>query len=332
MPDRIRVGPVRRTAAVLAVVGTIGAVGAATAADAPAWPTKPVRMIVPFPPGGSTDVISRILGQRLADGLGQPLVIDNRGGAGGNIGTDLAARSAPDGYTILMGTVTMSINPFLYTRMSHDVLKDLAPVSVVASAPQIVVVHPSVAARSMRDVIDLAKAKPGTINFGSSGNGTSGHLGIEMLKAATGIQVVHVPYKGAAPAMADLLAGQVQVMFETITTAIPQIKAGKIRGIAVAAAKRSTLLPELPPLTDTVPGLDTTSWYGLMVPAGTPRAVIDRLHAETVKALALPDVKERLAGLGTETVGNTPAEFQRYLQAEMAKWQKVIRQAGIKLE
>jgi len=302
------------------------------AAQTPQWPTKPVRMIVPFPPGGSTDVISRILGQRLAEGLGQTLVIDNRGGAGGNIGTDLAARSAPDGYTILMGTVTMSINPFLYPKMSHDVLRDLAPVSVVASAPQVLVVHPSFPAKTVKEVIDYARAKPGSINFGSSGNGTSGHLGIEMMKAATGIQVVHVPYKGAAPAMADLLAGQVQVMFETITTAVPQLKAGKIRGVAVAASKRSTLMPELPPITETIPGLDTTSWYGLVVPAGTPRAVISRLHAETVKALALPDVRERLAALGTEPVGNTPEEFDRYLRAEMAKWSKVIKAAGVKLE
>jgi len=302
------------------------------AAQAPAWPTKPVRMIVPFPPGGSTDVVSRILGQRLAEGLGQTLVIDNRGGAGGNIGTDLAAKSAPDGYTILMGTVTMSINPFLYPKMSHDVLRDLAPVSVVASAPQVLVVHPSFPAKTVKGIIDFAKAKPGAINFGSSGNGTSGHLGIEMMKAAAGIQVVHVPYKGAAPAMADLLAGQVQVMFETITTAIPQLKAGKIRGIAVAASKRSTLLPDLPPMTETIPGLDTTSWYGLMVPAGTPKAVISRLHVETAKALALADVRERYAALGTEPVGNSPEEFDRYLRAEMAKWSKVIRQAGVKLE
>jgi len=306
--------------------------GAGVFAQGPAWPTKPVRMIVPFPPGGSTDVISRILGQRLAEGLGQPVVIDNRGGAGGNIGTDLAARSVSDGYTVLMGTVTMSINPFLYQKMSHDVLRDLAPVSVVATAPQILVVHPSVAAKTVRELIEHARARPGTLNFGSSGNGTSGHLGIEMLKAATGIQVVHVPYKGAAPAMADMLAGQVQVMFETITTAIPQLKAGRIRGIAVAAAKRSALLPELPPITETVPGLDTTSWYGLMVPAGTARPVIARLHAETAKALALPDVRERFAALGTEPVGNTPEEFGRYLRAEMAKWSKVIKQAGVKLE
>jgi tripartite-type tricarboxylate transporter receptor subunit TctC len=301
-------------------------------AQTSAWPTKPVRMIVPFPPGGSTDVVSRILGQRLAEGLGQTLVIDNRGGAGGNIGTDLAAKSAPDGYTILMGTVTMSINPFLYPKMSHDVLRDLAPVSVVASAPQVLVVHPSFPAKTVKDVIDFAKAKPGAVNFGSSGNGTSGHLGIEMMKAATGIQVVHVPYKGAAPAMTDLLAGQVQVMFETITTAIPQLKAGKIRGIAVAASKRSTLLPELPPMTETIPGLDTTSWYGLMVPAGTPKAVISRLYAETAKALAVADVRERYAALGTEPVGSSPEEFDRYLRAEMAKWSKVIKQAGVKLE
>jgi tripartite-type tricarboxylate transporter receptor subunit TctC len=304
----------------------------ALAVAAQPYPSRPVRLILPYPPGGATDIVARALGQKLGDALGQQFVIDNRGGGGQVIGTALAAEAAPDGYTLILVTITHTINPALHRKLPYDSLADFTPVTLVAASPQILVAHPSVAAKSVSELIALAKAKPGGLNYASSGNGSGGHLAMELFKSMTGVQMTHVPYKGAGPALTDLIGGQVQVMFTSPLAALPHVKTGKLRGIAMASRTRSQAAPDLPTVAETVPGYEASLWYALLGPARLPQPVVATLNAETIRALRLPDVAERLTGQGVEPAGGTPAELAAFMKSETAKWGKVVREARIGLD
>ena len=305
----------------------------ATAAAGTPYPTKAIRLVVPFAPGGSNDIMARLIGQKFSESLGEQVVVDNRGGASGIIGTDIAAKAPPDGYTLLMMSLTLAVNPSLYRKLPYDTRNDLAPVTLVASAPLMLVVHPSIPAKSVQDFVTYAKANPGKLNFGSGGAGTTPHLAGEMLKTMAGVQMTHVPYKGGGPALTDLVGGQIQVMLENIPSTLPFAKSGKLRALAVSGLKRSALVPDLPTLDESgLKGYEIVGWNGLFLPAGTPQAVVTRLHAETTKALAQTDMKARLATLGAEGVGSSPAEFRAFFAAEIVKWAKVVKAAGLKAE
>jgi tripartite-type tricarboxylate transporter receptor subunit TctC len=304
---------------------------ATSAARAQTYPTHPIKFVVPYPAGGAADILARVVGQKLADRLGQPVVIDNRPGAGTAIGTDLVAKAPPDGYTILMGTVSShAINPALNTNVGYDPVKDFAPISLVASLPFILDVHPSVPATSVAELIALAKAQPGKLNFASAGNGTSNHLAGELIKQMAGVDIVHVPYRGSAPALSDVIAGQVTMMFDLTITSLPQIEAKQVRALAITTPKRSQLAPDLPTVAESgLPGYAVDAWFGVFAPAGTPKPVVDRLNAETVAAMKLPDVRERLASQGAEPLTSTPGEFADYVKTEAAKWAKLVRDSGM---
>ena len=297
------------------------------------YPNKPIRLIVPFAPGGSNDIMARIVGQKIGESVGQTVIIDNRGGASGIIGTDIAAKAAPDGYTLLMMSLTIAVNPSLFKKLPFDTEKDLLPVSLVASAPLILVVHPSLPVKSLKEFIAHAKANPSKLNFGSGGPGTTPHLAGEMLKSMAGLQMTHVPYKGGGPALADLVGGQLQVMLENIPSTLPFVKSSKLRVLALSGLKRSALVPDVPTLDESgLEGYEIVGWNGLFLPAGTPNAIVTRLHTETVKALATADIKERLSGVGAEGVGSTPAQFATFMKAEIKKWAQVARDAGLRAE
>jgi tripartite-type tricarboxylate transporter receptor subunit TctC len=298
------------------------------------YPSKPIRLVVPFPAGGTTDLLARAMAQKLSEALGQQVVVDNRPGAGGNIGSDIVAKSAPDGYTLLMGTVgTHAINVSLYAKMPYDAVKDFAPIVLVAGVPNVLVVHPALPVKTVPDLIKLAKEKPDSINFASSGNGTSIHLSGELFKSLTGVQMAHVPYKGSAPALTDLLGGQVQIMFDNLPSALPHIKAGKLRAIAVTSTKRAPALPDLPTIAESgVPGFEASSWFGMLAPAGTPREIVLRINAEANKALQAGDMKEKLLAQGAEAVGNSPEFFAEYIRSETTKWAKVVKDSGAKVD
>ena len=299
------------------------------AAAAQSYPARPIRFIVPFPPGGGNDIVGRIVALKLGEGLGQQVVIDNRGGAGGTIGTDITAKAPPDGYTMLVNNISLAVNHTLFTKLPYDTLKDLAPVSLVGRQPNIVVVHASVPAKSMRDLIELARAKPGQVNYGSGGIGTASHLATEMLKLMTRTDMVHVPYKGLGPALVDLVGGRLHVIVSTMASALPQMKAGKIRPLAVTTSQRSAFFPEVPTMDEAgVKGYEFSTWYGLLVPAGTPQPIVDRLNAETRKALASTTVKEQFAAQGLEPSASTPQAFASYLRSEVSKWGKVVKASG----
>jgi len=305
----------------------------ATGALAQSYPTKPIRIIVAYPPGGGTDIVGRMVAQKLSENFGQTVVIDNRGGAAGGIGSEIAAHSVPDGYTILMGNVAPNaINVSLYTKLGYDPVKDFEPVSLVASTPNILVVQPSLAVKTVPDLIALAKVKPGSLNYPSAGLGSSSHLAGELFDNLAGVKMVHIPYKGGGPALTDLLGGQVQLMFATMPAAMPHVRSGRLRAIAVTSVKRSQAMPELPTIGETLKGYDASTWYGVLAPARTPRPIITTLHAEIVKILGVAETRERLLAQGFEPVGSTPAEFGAYIKAEIAKWAKVIKAAGIKPE
>ena len=291
-------------------------------------------MIVAFPPGGGTDILGRMLAQRLGETLGQNVVVENRGGAGGNVGTKATARAAPDGYTILMGNVAPNaINVSLYRNLPFDPVADFAPVSLVAATPNLLVVHPSTAARTVKDLIALARARPGTLNFASAGNGSSSHLAGELFRVLAGAEIVHVPYKGAGPAMLDVLSGQVQLYFATLPAALPHVKSGKLAAVAVTSARRSPALPDLPTVAESgVPGYEASTWYGVLAPARTPASAIERLHGDIVKILAQPEFRERLQAQGFDLVGSSPEAFRAAIRSEIAKWGRVVRDAGIRAE
>jgi tripartite-type tricarboxylate transporter receptor subunit TctC len=310
------------------------AAGPHAASAAEAYPSRPIRLIVPFPPGGGTDIMGRLVGNHLSEKLGVQTVVDNRGGAGGIIGTDLAAKANPDGYTLLIGSVsTISINPSLYPKLPFDTVKDLAPVSLIASTPSVLVVPANLPARSVKELIALAKAKPGQLNFGSAGSGTSHHLGGELFKVVSGIDIVHVPYKGTAPAVTDLVGGQVSMMIANTPAVLPMIKAGRLRPLAVTSLTRSALMPELPTVAESgLPDFEVIVWYGVLAPAATPKPLVVRLNEYLKQMARLPEVKERLASQGAEAISSTPEEFARKIRADKDKWAKVVRVAGVRAE
>ena len=290
------------------------------------FPNRPVRFIVPFPPGGGADVIGRVLSQKLTEKWGQQVVIDNRAGAGGNIAAELAAAAPPDGHTIFQFNIANTISPSVYKKINFDPVKDFNAVTLLASSPFILVTHPSVKATTVQELVALVKSQPGKFSYSSSGNGGPSHLATEMLKTMTGIQLTHVPYKGVALAMNDLLAGQVQITFTVPGSGLPHIKTGRLRGLAVTTAKRSAIVPDLPTIAESgVPGYDTSTWYAVVVPAGTPRAVISKLHADMTQALQLPDVRERLMGVGADLVGSTPDYLAEFIKTELAKWSRLVK-------
>jgi len=297
------------------------------------YPTKPVRFIVPSAVGGGTDIIARAISLKLSEALGQQFVVDNRPGAGQMIGIELAARSPADGHTILMAASTLAINPIMYKKVPYDPLRDFAPITQAATLANVIVVHPSLPVKSIAELIAYAKQRPGQLNFASAGIGTSPQMSIELLKSMAGIDMVHIPYKGTAPGVVDLLAGQVLVMAPNVLTALPHIKAGKLRALAVTSARRSEGLPDVPTVAESgLPGYDSTQWYGVLAPAGTPRDIVARLHDEIVRALRDAEVGKRLAADGAEPVGSSPEEFAAFIKSESEKWAKVAQAAGIKPE
>jgi len=317
---------------ILAFVAAAGAL-VATGALAQAWPAKPVRIINPFPAGGGTDTFARPLAAKLTQALGHNVFIENQGGAGGTVGATNASRATPDGYTIFMGAVHHTIAESLYTRLPYSLERDFVPVTVVASVPNVVVIHPKYPFKTIKELIDFAKANPGKLNYGSAGNGTTHHLAVELFKTMTGTQLVHVPYKGAGPLMQDLLAGQVDLAFDGMGTSATQIKAGKLRPIAVTTLHRSPVIPDVPTLQEAgLSGYQVTTWYALWGIRGTPKEAIDRLYQETAKALALPDMREIWASQGADPGGQRPEEFAVLVKSEIAKWAKVVKDAGVKID
>lgn len=305
----------------------------AAAAQASDFPSKAIRIVVPFPPGGATDAAARLVAVKMSEHWGQPVLVDNRAGAGGNVGSDLVAKSPADGYTLVMGvTGSHAINASLYSKMPYDPVTDFVAISQVAVVPNVLVVHPSVPVKNLAELVALAKKEPGKLNYASLGNGTAAHLGMEMLKSDAGVDITHVPYKGSAPAVSDLLAGQVQMMVDGLPSALPHIKAGKLRAIALTSLRRAPSLPDLPTISETYPGFYADAWSGLFAPRGTPQPVVDKLSAEVQRILKLPDVREKLAALGAEPVGSTQAEFTAHVKREIEKWAKVVKTSGAKVD
>ncbi len=317
-------------AAVVIALGNGCCVGAAQTG----YPQRPIRFLIPQSPGGASDTVGRIVAQKLGENLGQQLVVDNRPGATGNIGAETVARATPDGYTMLLTAPNLVTSPNLYSRVPFDPIRDFAPVSQLTQSPNVWLVHPSFPAKTMRELIEAARAKPGQIDFSSSGLASTQHLAGELLNVMTGIRLVHVPYKGGGPALIDLMGARVPVMSSTLPSAVPHIKAGKVRALAVTSARRSAAMPDLPTVAEAagLPGYEATTWQGLVFPAATPGPIVGRMSTETAKVLALNDVRDRLRDLGYEPVASTPQEFAAYIKAELDKWTKVIKAAGIRLE
>ena len=303
---------------------------AGTASAQSTYPAKAIRYVVPFPAGGPLDIVARALGQELNKSWNQPIIIDNRPGAGGNIGADLVAKAPADGYTILMGAVsTHAINVTLYSKLPYDPVRDFAPITLITSVPNVLVVHPSVPAISVKELIALAKAKPGQINFASGSTGSAGHLAGELFKTMAGVNMVHIPYKGAAPAVVDLLGGHVSLMFDNMSSALPNIKSGRVRALAVTTLQRSPLLPQLPTISEAgLRGFDISTWFGIFAPAGTPPDIVARLNTETVRILNTREMKERLLALGAEPAGNKPDEFAAFVRLEIQKYARVVKASG----
>jgi len=313
----------------------VAAVSAPALAQAPAqaWPAKPVKIIFGFPPASATDVIARAVGAKLQERWGQPVVIDNRPGAGGNLGSEIAARQPADGYTIFFGTVANAISVSLYPKLNYDYLKDFTPITLVATTPLVLVANADFPARSVRDLVAFAKANPGKVNFGSGGVGTSNHLAGEMFKTATGTDLVHVPYKGTPAAHTDLLSGQISLMWDNIVAVTPHIRSGKLRPIAVTSAQRAASLPDVPTMAESgLAGFEAVSWIGALVPAGTPKPIVDRIHADMVAVLKMPDVQEKLAASGAVLVGNTQEQFAEWNRREIAKWSRAVKDSGARAE
>ena len=297
------------------------------------YPVRPVRFILPFPAGGPTDILGRIIGQKLSAELGQSVVPENRPGAGGNVGTEYAAKQPGDGYTIVLASPSLSISPVLYKKLAYDPVRDFAPISLVAEIPNILLVHPSVPAKTLKEFVQLAKANPGKLNFGSGGLGTSNHLGSEMLKGLTGINIVHVPYKGSNEAMVAMMGGHVDMVVIGVPPTLPHIKAGRVRPLAVLASRRLSYLPDVPTAAEAgVPNYEVGTTYGLLVPAGTPRDIINRLNADWIKIEAMADTKEKMRTAGYEPMTSTPEQYGEFIKTEMVRWAKVIKDANVKIE
>lgn len=305
-------------------------------AAAQTFPAKPVRFVVPYPPGGSLDQVARALADKMKDTLGQPVLVENRPGAGGNVGADFVAKSAPDGYTIVMGAVaTHATNPALYPKMPYDAARDFQPITLVASTPNVLIVPPQSAFQSPKDLIDHARKNPGRLNFGSGSNGSTGHLAGELMKQMTGTFIVHIPYAGGNPALLALMAGQTDLMFDNYANAAAQIKAGKVRALAVTTARRVSFAPELPTMAESDPrlkGFDLDTWFGILAPAGIPKEALDRLHGDAVKALASTEIRERLSRMGAEPGGNTPAQFAEFIAREAAKYARIVKLSGARID
>ena len=321
--------PRRSTAILLAALAC-----APLAGFAQPYPAKPIRFVVPYPAGGPLDTVARLLGQKVAESVKQPVVVENKPGAGGNIGADFVAKSSPDGYTILMGAVaTHAINPSLYTNVPYDPVRDFAPITQVASTPNVLVVNPTLPVKSVAELIAHARGNPGKLNFGSGSTGSAGHLAGELFKSLARVEMTHVPYKGAAPAMQDLIGGRIELMFDNLASAKAQVAAGRVRALAVTTARRSPLVPDLPTIAEAgLPGFDISTWFGVFAPAGTPREALERLHAEFARALAAPEVREKMLALGAEPVGNRPEEFAAFIRAEAEKYARVIKASGAKAD
>ena len=297
------------------------------------WPSKPVRMIVPFPAGGGTDILARLMAQKMSEVIGQPVVVDNRGGAGGTIGTDLAARAAPDGLTVILVSGSHVINPSLYKSLPFDTANDFAPISQVATAPGILVVHPALPARSVRELIALARSRPGQLTYASAGTGTPPHLAAELFRTMARIEVVHIPYKGNGPALADVIGGHVSFTFPTMPSALPHVRTGKLRALAVTGAQRSAAAAEIPTVAEAaLPGYEASSWYGLLAPARTDAAIVNRLHRDVTAILGSADVKERFAAQGIEPAATTPQQFAAIIKTEIAKWSAVVKASGARAD
>ncbi|MFM9886900.1 MAG: Bug family tripartite tricarboxylate transporter substrate binding protein [Burkholderiales bacterium] len=306
----------------------------AAIALAQSYPTKPIRMLVPFPAGGAVDITARALGAELTRSLGQQIVVENRTGAGGNIAAEAAARAAPDGYTLFMATsAILAVNPVLYAKVPFDPIKDFAPVSVVAAASNVLIIHPSVPATSVAELIALARANPGKYSYGSSGSGTSTHLAAEMFRMLADVDLLHVPYKGGPPSLVDLVAGQVNMVFELLPTAVPLIRSGKVRALGSAGARRSPLLPDVPLISEMgLPGYESTVWFGVAVPAGTPVPIVNHLSAEIAGAVKQPELRDRLTGMGYEISSTTPERMAEMVRGEISKWSRVVKAAGLRIE
>jgi len=325
----------RRALAALAACAAGVATGAQGADTAPqAYPVKSIRLIAPFVPGGPTDIVARLVAQKLGDNVKQTVVVDNRGGAGGSVGMEIAAHSAPDGYTMVLGSSgNLAVNPALSTKLPYDPLRDFRPLTQTTAGPQILVVNAAVPAKTVKEFIALAKSRPGQLNYASGGAGTTTHLAAELFKLATGTNIVHVPYKGTGQALTDVIAGQVQMMMASMLPAIPHVKAGRLRGLAVTSARRATILPDTPTLAESgLPGFETTSWHGMLVPVRTPAPLAARIHGELVKALTSQEVKSAFANQGMEVVASSQEEFTAYIRSETVKWTKVIKAIGLKPE
>lgn len=305
--------------------------GIAAEGYAQSYPRAPIKIVVPFPPGGGTDILARLLGQKLSQTWGQPVVTDNRGGANGTISAAIAAKSAPDGYTLLLVPSGFAVNPSIYPRLPYSVAKDFSPITQIAASPLLVLVHPSLPARSIKELITLAKSRPGEINYASSGNGSPPHLATEYFKSMAGISMVHIPYKGGGPAIVDLLAGHVSIYFNAILQALPYAKSGQLRPLAVTSPTRSAAIPKTPTIAEAgLPGYEMTNWYGLLAPAGTPKDVVTKLNAEVTRILKEPDVKERIETDGAVVVASTPEQFAAFIQQEIAKFSRIVKASGMK--
>jgi len=318
----------------LSIIAVLACTSAFAQNAARTYPERPIRIIVTFPPGGPTDIIARAVGQKLVEAWGQPVVVDNRPGAGGNIGTDLAAKSAPDGYTLVLSNFgPLAISPFVYSKLPYDPIKDLTPITMAATSWFFVVTNPAVPATTLRELLALAKAKPGQLAFSSSGNASPSHLAGALFQSSAGLKLIHVPYKGGAPAVSAVIGGEVQIAIESPPPIVPQVKAGKLRALGAARANRSPLLPDVPTVSEAgLPGFEVGSWYGFHAPAGTPKAIIDKLHAEMVKAMGTSELRERFANVGAETIANTPAQYGAFVETELKKWGAVIKAAGVKVD
>jgi tripartite-type tricarboxylate transporter receptor subunit TctC len=319
---------------IAALVAASAALAAPLArADAVQWPTRPVKILFGFPPASATDVIARAVGQKLSEKWGQPVVIENRPGAGGNLGTELAARAPADGYTIFFGTVANAISTTLYSKLNYDYLKDFTPITLVATTPLVLVANPAVPVKNVKELIEYAKANPGKLNFGSGGVGTSNHLAGEMFKSATGAQLVHVPYKGTPAAYNDMFGGQVALMWDNIVAASNHVKSGKLKPLAVTSAQRASSLPDVPTMAESgLPGFEAVSWIGALVPAGTPQAIVDKIHADMVAVLRMPEIRQQLGASGAVVVGNTQEQFAEWNRNEIAKWAKAVKDSGARVD